>query len=290
MISYLIRRILLFIPTLIGATAVIFLLMAYAPINIVDVLLPPTGEMRQEARAEREAYIEERYGLDRPGWYQYLKWLNNISPIGFHTWKRDDDPVRKALAERRELFKQLDPQLQAQHRDWNARQVRKEMRNIARERGIKPMPGDFRFDKLPIKKPDLGDSFVQSRRVAPIIAEALPISLILETVSLPLTIGIAIVSGIWAARHRGKMQDVLSGTVLLALYSVPVIWAGVMLIGFLANVQYVRWFPVGELHDMAAANMTFFPRHTSGGWEPGYLLDMSWHLVLPVICLSYSGF
>ena len=79
MLSYLIRRILLFIPTLIGATAVIFLLMAVAPINIVDVLLPPGGAMRPGERAAREAYLQERYGLGDPAVVQYLRWLNNVS-------------------------------------------------------------------------------------------------------------------------------------------------------------------------------------------------------------------
>jgi ABC-type dipeptide/oligopeptide/nickel transport system permease component len=290
MLSYLIRRILLFIPTLIGATAVIFLLMAYAPINIVDVLLPPTGEMLPGQRAEREAYIEERYGLDKPGWVQYLKWLNNISPIGFHTWTREDAPVKKALEDRRQLFQQIEPELKAQHKDWSDRQVRKAMRNVARERGISPMPGDLRFDRIPLKLPDLGDSFVQSRPVAPIIFEALPVTVIIETVSLPLTIGIAVVTGIWAAKHRGKLQDVSTGTILLALYSIPVIWTGVMFIGFLANVQYVHAFPAAGLHSISADTMSFFPHHSASGWSAGYLLDTVWHLLLPVICLSYGGF
>jgi peptide/nickel transport system permease protein len=96
MLSYLIRRILLFFPTLIGATAVIFLLMAMAPISIVDVLLPPGGALRPGERAAREAYLQERYGLGDPAVVQYLRWLNNISPIGFRTWTRDDPEVAAA--------------------------------------------------------------------------------------------------------------------------------------------------------------------------------------------------
>jgi ABC-type dipeptide/oligopeptide/nickel transport system permease component len=289
MVSYIIRRILLFIPTLIGATAIIFLLMAYAPINIIDVLLPPGGDLLPGQRAVREAYIEERYGLDRPGYVQYFHWLNNISPIGFHTWKRDDEPVRKALAQREEFFKEDQPKVKAQHPTWTDRQIRKQMRTDARTAGIGPMPGDLRFDKFPIKWPDPGDSFIQSRPVGPIIMEALPVTIIVESVSLPLTLAIAVMSGVWAAKHRGKAQDVGSGTILLALYSVPVIWTGVMFIGFLANVQYIRAFPAGQLHSINADTMTFFPSF-AGGFRPGYLLDTAWHLVLPVICVSYASF
>src|SRR5207253_7404482 len=115
-----------------------------------------------------------------------------------------------------------------------------------------------------------------------------PVTIILQTVSLPLTIGIALLSGVWTAKHRGKAQDVLTGTILLALFSIPVIWAGVMFVGFLANVQYVKAFPAAELHSITSDSMTFFPRF-AGGFQRGYLLDSLWHLVLPIICISYGG-
>ena len=34
----------------------------------------------------------------------------------------------------------------------------------------------------------------------------------------------------------------------------------------------------------------FLPRWTSAGFERGWLLDTIWHMVLPVICLTYGGF
>lgn len=289
MISYLIRRILLFLPTLIGATAIMFLLMAYAPYSIIDVLLPPGGEQLPGQKAAREAYIEERYGLDRPGYVQYFHWLNNISPIGFQTWTRDDPEVREALAKRRDFLEKNEPLYKQAHPGVPDKKVRTELRNEARRQGIAPMPGDLRFNKSPIKSPDLGESFIQSRPVTPIIAEALPVTIILQVVSLPLTIGIALISGVWSAKHRGKIQDVATGTILLALFSIPVIWAGVMFIGFLANVQYVHAFPAAGLTDFNSSAMTFFPRF-AGGFQRGYLLDSMWHLALPVICISYGGF
>jgi len=289
MITYLIRRILLFIPTLIGATAVMFMVMIYAPYSIIDFLLPPGGEMLPGQKAEREAYIMERYGLDRPGWQQYLRWLNNISPVGLHSWTREDPEVQEALKKRAALFTTLEPEIKKQHPSWTDREIRKAMYTEARQRGISPMPGDLRLAKLPIKTPNLGDSFVQSRPVAPIIAEALPVTIILQTVSLPLTIGISLITGVWTAKHRGKIQDVGTGTILLGLFSIPVIWAGVMFIGFLANVQYVKAFPAAGMHGITSDSMSFFPRFV-GGFQRGYLLDSLWHLALPIICISYGGF
>src|SRR5689334_5637193 len=103
MISYLIRSILLFIPTPIGATAVMFILMALSPISIVDVLLPPGGNLQPGQRAARETYLQERYGLGDPALVQYLRWLNNISPVGFRTWKSDDPEVAESRKKQKEL-------------------------------------------------------------------------------------------------------------------------------------------------------------------------------------------
>src|SRR5688500_7527179 len=96
MFNYLLRRLLLFVPTLVGATAIIFLVMASAPIDIIDVLLPPGGDLLPGQRATREAYLQERYGLGDPPVVQYFRWLNNISPIGFRTWTRDEPAVVEA--------------------------------------------------------------------------------------------------------------------------------------------------------------------------------------------------
>jgi peptide/nickel transport system permease protein len=67
--------------------------------------------------------------------------------------------------------------------------------------------------------------------------------------------------------------------------------AGVFAVGFLANQQYLGWFPVSGLHDSAADAMTFLP-HTdaAGAWHRGYLLDTAWHVALPVLCLVYASF
>jgi peptide/nickel transport system permease protein len=234
MFSYLLRRILLLFPTLIGATALIFFVMELSPISVTDVLLSREGTMRPGERAMREAYLEKRYGLKKPPVVRYFKWLNAISPLG--------------MKEPPEGF-----------------------------------PGSWRFG---FKKPDLGNSFKQGRAVGPIIAEALPLTLLLQSISIPLAYMIAIGTGIYSARHRGKTQDVATGTVLLGLWSLPVVWVSVMLIGFFANVNYVKWFPAGELHEPMSSAWSFFPRKG----HPGYLLDMLWHLVLPIVCLTYGGF
>ena len=101
---------------------------------------------------------------------------------------------------------------------------------------------------------------------------------------------VSIITGVWAAKHRGKWPDWGTGTTLLALSSLPQIWVGVLFIGFLCNVEYARWFPPAQLESLEAPQMSFFPSTVNGEWSRGYLLDVSWHLVLPVICLTYAQF
>jgi microcin C transport system permease protein len=236
MISYIIRRIALMLPTLIGITAIVFFTIAFAPGGI-GASLVTEGTMRPAERKAREEYYNRRYGLNRPRVLQYLSWLNKVSPIG-----------AKDIGE-------------GFPRGW----------------------------KVGFKSIDLGESFSRNRKVSSIIIEALPVSITLEAVSLPITYVISILSGIYAARHRGKALDVGSGTILIAMYSIPTIWAGVLFIGYFCNNDYFRWFPTNGLHDLRADTMSFLP-HFAGGFQRGWLLDTAWHLVGPVICVSYGNF
>ncbi len=103
MISYIIRRLLLIIPTVLGITFLIFMLVAYSPGGVGAALQASSGQMEQSDRARQEAYLEERYGLNDPPVVQYLRWLGRVSPIKFGTReqvKPNGEAVRppKALA------------------------------------------------------------------------------------------------------------------------------------------------------------------------------------------------
>ena len=231
MLTYVVRRLLLMVPTLLGVTLVVFLTMALSPGGVGGAAMSAAGDLEAgQAQALRD-YYNKRYGLDQPIPVQYLRWLNAVSPIG---WV-DGSGVG-------------------------------------------------------FKAPDLGESFTRGRPVLSIYAEALPITLLLNAVSLPIAWVVAVGSGVYAARFRGRAFDVASGATLLALYSIPVIWAGVMLIGYLASEQYLKLFPTGGLSSTGAERMLFLPSWDTGRFEAGWLLDRAWHLVLPVLCLTYGSF
>jgi peptide/nickel transport system permease protein len=70
--------------------------------------------------------------------------------------------------------------------------------------------------------------------------------------------------------ERGRSFDVSSGMVMLGLWSVPTMLAGVLLIGFFANEQYWHWFPTAGLSDRVVMDQVFMP-HWSSLWDLGLL-------------------
>src|SRR5690348_9468074 len=103
MLTYLIRRLLLFIPTLIGATVVVFAVVALAPGGMRASAVDAEGSMKPEQRRARERYLNARFGLDKPYFVQYGRWLNNVSPIGFAIRREEDPDVAAAALEEQRL-------------------------------------------------------------------------------------------------------------------------------------------------------------------------------------------
>jgi len=81
--TYIARRLLLMIPTLIGITFLVFMLVALSPGGVGAALDFAGGAMEASSAAQQRAYLEERYGLDDPVIVQYLRWLRQISPVKF---------------------------------------------------------------------------------------------------------------------------------------------------------------------------------------------------------------
>jgi peptide/nickel transport system permease protein len=303
MFSYVIRRLLLAVPTLIGMTAVVFFIMALSPGGTAADLIAKGEGMKPQEREAIRAYLNKRYGLDDPVYKQYFRWLNQISPFGFHT-QSDREVLQDEWARERVRAK----------RDNDAALVTRiaDATKLPRERVEQWLAGKSQLSdeqwksalavagesdhnvpsyRWPVfKAPDLGMSMVRSRKVSELILDALPVTLMLNLITLPLIYSLSIIIGIQAAKRRGQFLDVGTGTVLLGMWSFPVILAGLLLQGYLANKDKLGWFPVAELHSQEASAMTYLPSRGPDGWSAGYFVDTLWHLVLPVICLAYGGF
>jgi peptide/nickel transport system permease protein len=139
--------------------------------------------------------------------------------------------------------------------------------------------------------PDMGVSFSRGRPVIDLLAEALPVTLMLNLIAFPIIYMVAIPSGMLAATRRGTFVDVGLGGLYLALFSIPTVLAGVLLQGFMANPDYVNAFPAAGLSSKAAETFRLLPgTDWTGVYHRGWLMDRIWHVVLPVTCLVYGGF
>jgi ABC-type dipeptide/oligopeptide/nickel transport system permease component len=93
MLKYIIKKIILMIPVLIGMTIVVFLLLHLAPGNPVDLIAGP------RATPETIKNIEMRLGLDKPLIVQYFKFLENLARGDFGISILQRRPVMEIIKE-----------------------------------------------------------------------------------------------------------------------------------------------------------------------------------------------
>lgn len=388
MATYIARRLLMMIPTLLGITFLVFMLIALSPGGIGAALRQAGGQAEATSRVLQEAYLDDRYGLDDPVVIQYLRWLGRVSPIKFGQ-REQRDPTGEIIRRPKELkpppllgawYTSSSPAATpqplapptlgdgAQERASAYRRAANEYANnrasfiAARtelEEAIRAyakaanIPGAVKSDgeliesrlraaafdrsrpeatavtaagqkamaalqvasesrerldaiyrarpfeevgfwlvpgSVSIGAPDLGVSFSRGRPVLDLISTALPVTILINLLAFPIIYLIAIPTGMLAATRRGTWVDVGTGGLFVAMWSIPVVWAGVLAVGYLANDNYLGWFPSAGLHDPDADAMRFLPAVVNGRFEAGYLLDALWHLCLPVACLVYGGF
>lgn len=97
MALYLLKRILLMIPVLLGITIISFSVMKMAPGDPISLMTDLNPNMNEEAIKR----IRAHYGLDEPWHMQYLKWLRNMLALDFgRSFASDSRPVVDKITER----------------------------------------------------------------------------------------------------------------------------------------------------------------------------------------------
>jgi peptide/nickel transport system permease protein len=136
---------------------------------------------------------------------------------------------------------------------------------------------------------DLGNTWQDGRPIAEVIGEALPITLLLACLSMALAYLIAIPIGVYSAVKQHSVSDQVTTVALFVLYSLPSFWVGTMLLVFLASGRYLS---CSWTRDLACFPLQGW--HTFAGFEGmsfgEKILDVSWHLLLPVVTLTYPAF
>ena len=209
MLAYLVRRLLLFVPTLFGIMVVNFLIVQAAPGGPVELTISRLRGQSVEATARvgGTGAGETRAG---PGG----------SPTGGVT-----DKYRGARG--------IDPDL---------------IRQLERQYGFdRPAPERFVRMIRSYLTFDFGSSFYRDRRVIDLIAEKLPVSISLGLWTTLVIYLVSIPLGIAKAVRDGTRFDVWTSGVVIVGYAIPSFLFAILLIVLFAGGSFLDWFPLRGL-------------------------------------------
>lgn len=145
----------------------------------------------------------------------------------------------------------------------------------------RPVAVGFWYWLRNVLKGDFGESVAvdPGRPVLDLIAEAIPATLKLNIFAVILTYLCAIPIGVYSAKYANSRKDQLAGFGLFVLYSLPVMWVGLLLQAFFCTGGMWELFPLKGLTPAHGERLSIWQLH--------------WELVkcyaLPVLCLSYGG-
>jgi len=215
MLGYLLRRLLLMVPTFVGITLVCFLVLKLTNADPVTSSMSGAISGHQISRQAIE-HLRHFYALDRPWPEQYLRLVRRLVTL------------------------------------------------------------------------DLGTRWQDGRPIVEVIGEALPVTLLLSSVSLVIAYALAIPLGVFSAARRGSRRDTLTTVALFMLYSLPSFWVGTMLIVYFSSGRFINcpWLDRPGCFPLQGW-------HSFDGFEQRTLLgkigDVAWHITLPIVTLSYGA-
>jgi peptide/nickel transport system permease protein len=127
-----------------------------------------------------------------------------------------------------------------------------------------------------ILRGDFGESIRLRIPATQAIAEKLPNTLILGITSFVLQVVFALLVGVYSSLHRYTFLDNLITLISFVLFSMPI-----YLIALLSIYIFAVQFRLIGLPYLPVQGM-----YSTTGSGAGSLMDLVWHLILPVLCLS----
>jgi peptide/nickel transport system permease protein len=199
---FLVKRIALMIPTLIGITIISFTVMKMAPGDPTSLMTDLNPNMNEEAVKR----IRAHYGLDQPWSVQYFKWLTNMAMLDFgRSFAPDNRPV---------------------------------------------------IDK---------------------IAERIPITLLINILSMVLIFSVAIPIGVMSAVKQDSMFDRVSSLIVFIGFAIPTFWLALLMM-ILFGVK-LDWLPISGFRSLNYAQLSSI----------GRILDIGKHLIMPIFVSAFGG-
>ena len=253
MTSYIIRRLLLMFPTLIGIITITFIATQFVPGGPIDQMksllmghgsalteaggnaMTGPGSKQRELDPKHFEELKKIYHLDKPLWERYLRTFIWYSP------QNKNVPLIESIFN---------------YDNWEGFLV-------------------FKF----------GNSFYRNKSVLSLIKEKLPVSASLGVTSFFLTYTICIILGIAKAVKNGTRFDTWTSLIVLIGYSVP----GFVLAIFLIVLLGPGDGAVTHLIPIAGLTSAGTPGYESWTfWEK--FLDYLHHLAAPLFCYVLGGF
>ena len=101
MLYYIFKRVLILIPLLFFISVLIFVVIQLPPGDFLDIYIFRLKQSGIELSPDVRQGLERQYGLDRPYWYQYYRWISNIILRGDFGYSFGwNQPVNNILEER----------------------------------------------------------------------------------------------------------------------------------------------------------------------------------------------
>jgi peptide/nickel transport system permease protein len=162
--------------------------------------------------------------------------------------------------------------------DMNPRITAAVKEHIRRELGLdQPLPVQYEHWVKRLARLDFGLSFRDHRPVLDKILERLPATLLLNSLSILLTLFLALPLGFYSALRAGSWLDKGLTIFVFIGFSMPTYALALLLI--LIFGLHLGWLPVSGLSSLGWEHLSF-------GWRA---LDMARHLLLPVFVLSLTS-
>jgi len=210
-IRYFLNKIGYALLTLFGVVSVIFFLFTILPGDPARMMLD------QNENSEQLAIIKKKYGFDKPVSTQYLYYLNDLSPVSFHSKNADDYTF---LSDGKY--------------------------NAARLLSV----GNT---EIAVKTPYLRESFQKTgKKVSDIIGNTLPNTFLLALFAIIIAIVIGIFLGIISALYKDTWIDRLIALISTLGMSVPSFFSAILfawIFGFMLH-EYTNLNMTGSLYEV----------------------------------------
>ena len=211
MANYILQKLGYALLTLFGVITVIFLLFAILPGDPARMMLG------QNESAEQLAMVKKKYGFDQPTHVQYIQYLNDLSPISFHSNSPDDYTfLQEGKYSATKLF------------------------SIGNTTTV-------------IKFPYLRESFQKNgKNVSEVIAETLPNTFVLAVSAILIAMMTGVFLGIVSVLNKDGILDKLIQLVSTLGMSVPSFFSAIIfawIFGFLLH-EYTQLNMTGSLYEV----------------------------------------